>query len=179
METALIVALVLMAAAILALIAALLRSKQSGPVPTDDRLDSMNRELGEVKEGTRRMVEVGEEMRRVLGSPTLRGALGERMLERLLGEVLPASAYSTQHDLSNGNRVDAIVRLRDGQAVSVDSKFPLENYERLVEAVGQGQAGRRTSEALQGRKAPRRRHRRQVHLPGRDTRLRLHVHPGR
>ena len=138
METALIVALVLMAAAILALIAALLRSKQSGPVPTDDRLDSMNRELGEVKEGTRRMVEVGEEMRRTLGSPTLRGALGERMLERLLGEVLPASAYSTQHDLSNGNRVDAIVRLRDGQAVSVDSKFPLENYERLVEASDKG-----------------------------------------
>ena len=134
METALIVALALMAVAILALVGALLRSGREGTVPADDRLDSLNRGLGEVKADTRRMVEVGEEMRRVLGAPTLRGAVGERMLEQLLGQVLPGAAYSTQHQLRNGSRVDAIVRLRDGQAVSVDAKFPMESYRRLIEA---------------------------------------------
>ena len=134
METALIVALVLMAVAILALTAALLRSGRPDSVPADDRLDSLNRGLGEVKADTRRMVEVGEEMRMVLGAPTLRGGLGERMLEQLLGQVLPSGAYSTQHQFRNGTRVDAIVLLREGQAVSVDAKFPMESYRRLMEA---------------------------------------------
>ena len=134
METALIVVLVLMAVAILALTAALIRSGRPGPVPADERLDSLNRGLGEVKADTRRMVEVGEEMRMVLGAPTLRGGLGERMLEQLLAQVLPSGAYSTQHQLRNGTRVDAIVQLRDGQAVSVDAKFPMESYRRLIEA---------------------------------------------
>ena len=143
METALIVAVVLMAVAILALIGALLRSGRPGHIPTDDRLDSLNRGLGEVRADTRRMVEVGEEMRRVLGAPTLRGAVGERMLEHLLGQVLPSAAYSTQHQLRNGSRVDAIVRLRDGQAVSVDAKFPMESYRRLIEADGNARESER------------------------------------
>ena len=134
MEIALIVVLVLMAVAILALTAALLRSERPDPAPADDRLDSLNRGLGEVKADTRRMVEVGEEMRAVLGAPTLRGGLGERMLEQLLGQVLPSGAYSTQHQLRNGTRVDALVLLREGQAVSVDAKFPMESYRRLMEA---------------------------------------------
>ena len=134
METALIVALALMALAIIALTAALLRSGRPGPAPSDERLDSLNRGLGEVKADTRRMVEVGEEMRVVLGAPTLRGALGERMLEQLLGQVLPSGAYSTQHQFRNGARVDALVLLREGQAVSVDAKFPMESYRRLMEA---------------------------------------------
>ena len=143
METALIVVLVLMAVAILALTAALIRSGRPGPVPADERLDSLNRGLGEVKADTRRMVEVGEEMRMVLGAPTLRGGLGERMLEQLLGQVLPSGAYSTQHQLRNGSRVDAIVQLRDGQAVSVDAKFPMESYRRLIEADESGRDSER------------------------------------
>ncbi len=143
METALIVVLGLMAVAILALIGALLRSGRAGAVPADDRLDMLNRGLGEVRADTRRMVEVGEEMRSVLGAPTLRGAVGERMLEHLLGQVLPSAAYSIQHQFRNGSRVDAIVRLRDGQAVSVDAKFPMESYRRLIEADGNAREAER------------------------------------
>ena len=81
MEIALIVAVVLMAVAILALAVALRRPRQPGFAPMDERLDSLNRGLGEVKADTVRMLEVGEDMRTVLGTPTLRGGLGERMLE--------------------------------------------------------------------------------------------------
>jgi DNA recombination protein RmuC len=133
MEIALIAAVVVMAGAVLALVVALLRSGQRG-APGDDRFDSLNRGLGEVKADTRRMLEVGEEMRQVLGTPTLRGGLGERMLEQLLGQVLPTSAYATQHQFRNGSRVDALVQLHEGQFVSVDAKFPMESYKRLVEA---------------------------------------------
>ena len=178
MEIALIVVLVLMAVAILALTAALLRSGRPDPAPADDRLDSLNRGLGEVKADTRRMVEVGEEMRAVLGAPTLRGGLGERMLEQLLGQVLPSGAYSTQHQLRNGTRVDALVLLREGQAVSVDAKFPMESYRRLMEADESGRDAERRQlhRAVKG-------HVDDIAVkyicPRRDARLRPDVHPGR
>jgi DNA recombination protein RmuC len=134
MEITLIVAVVLMAVAILALAVALLRPRQPDFAPMDERLDSLNRGLGEVKADTGRMLEVGEDMRQVLGTPTLRGGLGERMLEQLLSQVLPRGAYATQHEFRNGSRVDAIIELPEGQFVSVDAKFPMESFKRLVEA---------------------------------------------
>ena len=134
MEIALIVVVVIMAVAILALVVALLRAKHADASPLDERLDSLNRGLGAVATDTRRMLEVGEDMRKVLGAPTLRGGMGERMLEQLLSQVLPRGAYATQHEFRNGSRVDAIIQLPEGQFVSVDAKFPMESFKRLVEA---------------------------------------------
>src|SRR5271156_4310600 len=60
--------------------------------------------------------------------------LGEVALERLLEDALPRSAYDTQHRFaSTGAIVDAIVRSGE-RLLSVDSKFPLEAYRRLVDA---------------------------------------------
>ena len=134
MEIALIVVLVILAVAVLALIVALLRAKHADASPMDARLDSLNRGLGDLASDTRRMLEVGEDMRKVLGAPTLRGGMGERMLEQLLRQVLPKGRYATQHQFRNGNRVDAIIHLPEGQVVSVDAKFPMESFRRLVEA---------------------------------------------
>ena len=59
--------------------------------------------------------------------------LGEVVLERLLQDALPRSAYSTQYRFaSTGAIVDAIVRSGE-RLLSVDSKFPLEAYRRLLE----------------------------------------------
>lgn len=69
-----------------------------------------------------------------------RGTLGEVTLERLLGDALPQNAYATQYRFaSTGAIVDAIVRSGE-RLLSIDSKFPLEAYRRLIES---GDAARR------------------------------------
>ncbi|AFG36566.1 DNA recombination protein RmuC [Spirochaeta africana] len=58
--------------------------------------------------------------------PRYRGEAGEWLLERLLQDCLPPSAYQTQYGFRNGTRVDALVQLGD-VSVGVDAKFPLES----------------------------------------------------
>ena len=54
------------------------------------------------------------------------------MLANLLRDSLPADSYQLQYTFRTGERVDAVIRV--GQLVPVDAKFPLDNFERLVEA---------------------------------------------
>jgi DNA recombination protein RmuC len=71
-------------------------------------------------------------LEQALRPPKARGGFGELLLENLLRDRLPPSAYSVQHTFSSGDRVDAVVRA--GQLISIDSKFPLDNFERIVAA---------------------------------------------
>src|SRR5258708_2763405 len=59
------------------------------------------------------------------------GEFGETV-ERRLADRLPPAAYAMQHRFAGGEIVDAVVRV--GQLIPVDSKFPLDNYHRIVEA---------------------------------------------
>jgi DNA recombination protein RmuC len=71
----------------------------------------------------------------LLGSKSSRGALGERQLEDIVKNVLPASAYEFQYTFQTGNRVraDCVLKLPDPTGlIAIDSKFPLENYERMI-----------------------------------------------
>jgi DNA recombination protein RmuC len=73
-------------------------------------------------------------LQELLGDKRSRGAFGEVQLEALVRNVLPASAYSMQHTLGNGSRVDCILRLPSPTGmVAVDSKFPLENFHRMFD----------------------------------------------
>jgi DNA recombination protein RmuC len=92
-------------------------------------------QLGTLTEATRRMEQVGRDiagLEQILRAPKVRGGLGEILLERLLGEILPADTYRLQHAFRGGDRVDAVIVLAE-RLVPVDSKFPLENFRRLVE----------------------------------------------
>lgn len=95
---------------------------------------ALNREIGIVREATGHILAIKEEIARLqnlLQSTRQRGRLGEVLLEALLRDALPPSAYVLQHQFANGTRADAVIRL-DKACVAVDSKFPLSSYERLL-----------------------------------------------
>jgi DNA recombination protein RmuC len=68
----------------------------------------------------------------ILKNPKQRGVLGEYYLETLLKNVMPPGSYEMQYKFKDGEIVDAIVRVKD-KLIPVDSKFSLENYNRLIE----------------------------------------------
>lgn len=68
----------------------------------------------------------------ILKNPKQRGVLGEYYLETLLKNVLAPAQYKMQYPFANGEIVDAAVFVKD-KVIPIDSKFSLENYNRLVE----------------------------------------------
>jgi DNA recombination protein RmuC len=68
----------------------------------------------------------------ILKNPKQRGILGEYYLETLLKNVLPPDSYEMQYGFSDGTIVDAIVHVKD-KIIPIDSKFSLENYNRISE----------------------------------------------
>lgn len=71
----------------------------------------------------------------MLKNPKQRGILGEYYLETLLRNVLPPDGYKMQYSFADGEIVDAAVFIKD-KVVPIDSKFSLENYNRLLEEQG-------------------------------------------
>lgn len=68
----------------------------------------------------------------ILKNPKHRGILGEYYLETLLKNVLAPGQYQMQYAFKNGEVVDAAVFVKD-KVIPIDSKFSLENYNKLVE----------------------------------------------
>ncbi|MEK7641662.1 MAG: DNA recombination protein RmuC [Patescibacteria group bacterium] len=68
----------------------------------------------------------------ILKNPKHRGILGEYYLETLLKNVLAPGQYQMQYAFKNGEIVDAAVFVKD-KVIPIDSKFSLENYNKLVE----------------------------------------------
>lgn len=92
--------------------------------------------LTKLDETNRRVVDVADELKtlqNILQNPKQRGGLGEYYLETVLGNVLPTHVYETQYKFRDGEIVDAIIRLDKNRLIPIDSKFSLENYNRLIE----------------------------------------------
>ena len=68
----------------------------------------------------------------ILKNPKQRGILGEYYLETVLKNVLPPGSFQMQYGFSNGEIVDAVVFI-DKRIIPIDSKFSLENYNRMME----------------------------------------------
>lgn len=103
---------------------------------TADTMGRIGEQLGGLGESAKRILEIGQDiasLQDLLQPPKLRGKLGEMLLEQLLAQVLPAAHYTVQHRFRNGEVVDAVIRLPDG-LVPIDSKFPVESFQRLAEA---------------------------------------------
>jgi len=93
----------------------------------------MSQRIGEVYQTSQDLSKATQTLQAVLGGAKTRGTLGEITLDRILEDALPQSAYSMQYRFaSTGAVVDAIVRSSD-RMLSIDSKFPLDAYRRLLD----------------------------------------------
>lgn len=97
--------------------------------------------LTKLDETNKRVVNVADELKvlqNVLQNPKQRGVLGEYYLGQVLENVLPPDRFKLQHRLGKDDQgrdfiCDAVVILDKGKLLPVDSKFSLENYNRLIE----------------------------------------------
>jgi DNA recombination protein RmuC len=114
-------------------------------------VDQFLRELGQMTEKVTRVEETGKQMvgfaselqslGDLLKNPKQRGVLGEYYLETLLKNVLPPGSYQMQYPFPDGTIVDAVVFVKD-KIIPVDSKFSLENYNRMAETRDPGEHDR-------------------------------------
>ncbi len=98
-------------------------------------IGDVQKNIGELSEASRQIFEVGKNiatLQEILQPPKLRGGLGEQFLGELLSQVLPPQFFTLQYMFLNGERVDAAVRLGE-RIVPIDSKFPLDNFKRIIE----------------------------------------------
>lgn len=112
--------------------------------------DAVRSQLGEsakiVQEVTEGLTKLGEtnkqvisfadqlqSLQDVLKNPKQRGILGEYYLESVLKNVLPPGRFQMQYKFDDGEIVDAVIFLDDDKILPIDSKFSLENYNRILD----------------------------------------------
>jgi DNA recombination protein RmuC len=96
--------------------------------------------LTKLDETNRQVVSFADQLQSlqdILKNPKQRGILGEYYLETLLKNVLPPGSYEMQYKLGqdeDGKDLipDAVVFVKE-KIIPVDSKFSLENYNRIIE----------------------------------------------
>lgn len=90
------------------------------------KLDETNRQVKDVADDLRLL-------QNILQNPKQRGVLGEYFLQTVLDNVLPPDRFSLQYRFRDGAIVDAVIFLDKDKVLPIDSKFSLENYNRLVD----------------------------------------------
>jgi len=98
-------------------------------------VSDVTQRLAKLDETNRRVIDVADELKtlqNVLQNPKQRGVFGEYYLESVLDNILPSKNFQMQYKFNDGETVDAVVFLDKGQILSIDSKFSLENYNRMV-----------------------------------------------
>lgn len=96
--------------------------------------------LTKLDETNKRVVDVADELKmlqNVLQNPKQRGVVGEYYLQSVLENVMPPGKFQMQYKFKDGETVDAVIFLDRNQVLPIDSKFSLENYNRLIEEADQ------------------------------------------
>ncbi len=96
----------------------------------------VTKNLTELKESNKQVMGITDELKvlqNVLGNPKQRGVLGEYLLTQVLENVLPPDRFKLQYKFTDGEIVDAVIYLDKQIMLPVDSKFSVENYNRILE----------------------------------------------
>ena len=109
---------------------------QQSSAQMNSRLDNAAKVVGDLREKVGQIHEVGKaaaELVNILRAPKLRGGMGELFLGDLLAQILPPEHFKLQYRFRSGEAVDAVIQIGN-KFVPVDSKFPLENFRRIMDS---------------------------------------------
>lgn len=109
----------------------------------NERLDNAGRVIAGVSRELGTMSQIGTQLAQFqdfLKSPKMRGSLGEQGLKDQLMQALPAEFLRFQYAFRTGDIVDAAIQLSAG-IVPIDSKFPLENFNRYIKTADETEKG--------------------------------------
>jgi DNA recombination protein RmuC len=98
-------------------------------------IQEVTEKLTKLDETNKQVVNFADQLRKLedtLTNPKQRGVLGEYYLETVLKNVLPPGTYQMQYPFKDGTAVDAVIFVKD-KVIPIDSKFSLENYNRIIE----------------------------------------------
>lgn len=112
------------------------QNMQSMQKSLNERLDNAARVVGEVNKELGQVQEMGRQMKDLqdfLRSPKLRGNIGEQVLKDLLSQYFPQKHFDLQFKFKTGQIVDAVLKTEQGM-IGIDSKFPLENFNKMAQA---------------------------------------------
>ena len=100
-----------------------------------DQMRSFTQEATKIREDLKQVQDSVKDVstfQEIFKSPKLRGQWGEASLEHILAQHFPQELYKMQYLFSSGEQVDAVLKLPNGKLLSIDSKFPSENFEKMV-----------------------------------------------
>lgn len=101
-------------------------------------VQDITEKLGKLDETNKQVVNFADQLKGlqdILKNPKQRGVLGEYYLKTVLENVMPPGQFQMQYEFKDGTIVDAVIFLSD-KVIPIDSKFSLENYNRMLEASG-------------------------------------------
>ncbi len=114
-------------------------------------IESVTERLTKLDETNRQVMSFADQLKNlqdILKNPKQRGILGEYYLETVLKNVLPPGSYEMQYPFKDGDIVDAAI-FYQGKVIPIDSKFSLENYNRILESKTEDER-KRYEDALRG-----------------------------
>jgi len=103
----------------------------------NDQMRSFTKEATQIREDLKQVQATVKDVstfQEIFKSPKLRGQWGEASLEHILSQHFPKELYQIQYLFSSGEQVDAVLKLPNDLVLPIDSKFPSENFDKMVKA---------------------------------------------
>lgn len=114
----------------------MVRTLQENSKQLNERLDKAAEVIRDVGKEVGQMSEIGRSMKDLqdfLKSPKMRGNIGEQILKDLITQVFPKKSFHLQYQFKSGEKVDAAI-VTDAGILPIDSKFPMENFQKTMKA---------------------------------------------
>jgi len=103
----------------------------------NDQVRSFTKETTEMRENLKQIENIVKDVssfQDIFKSPKLRGQWGEASLEHILSQHFPKELYKIQYLFPSGEQVDAVLKLPNGRVLPIDSKFPSDNFDKMIKA---------------------------------------------